>query len=65
MALLKSSEKTRKKQLRINIQESIADEAKTYCDWANISQLDDFFEQAAQYIFKKDKEWKQYKSCRK
>jgi len=62
MALLKPARKTTKKQFRISLQESVLEEARNYCRWANIQKIDDFFELAAQYIFKKDKDWKNHNS---
>lgn len=64
MALLKPSNKPTKKYIRIYLPNSILEETKNYCQWANIQKLDDFFELAAQFIFKKDKEWKDLKKQR-
>ena len=33
--------------------------AKAYCKFAGIKKIDEFFEKAAEFVFKKDKEWKQ------
>ena len=60
MALLKPINKTTKKYVRISLQGSILEEVRNYCQWANIQKLDDFFELAAQYIFKKDRDWKNH-----
>ena len=61
MPLLKSNNKTVKKYLRISLLESVFEEIKNYCQWANIRKIDDFFELAALFIFKKDKDWKNHK----
>ena len=62
MPLLKPDKKTVKKYIRISIQESLLEETRAYCQWANIQKLDDFFALAAQFIFKKDKDWKNYRT---
>ena len=35
-------------------------EIKEYCEWASVS-IDSFFEQSAEFILKKDTEWKKFK----
>jgi len=41
--------------------ESLLNEIKAYCEWANIHKPTDFFIQAIDYILKNDKEWR--KAC--
>jgi len=62
MALLKPIKKNIKKYIRISLHTSVLDEMRNYCQWAGIEKLDDFMELAAQFIFKKDKNWKNYKN---
>ena len=62
MPLLKPTKKLAKKYVRITVQEPVLEEIRTYCQWANIQKLDDFFELAAQFVFKKDKDWQRNKS---
>lgn len=57
MPIIKAKENIKKEQLRISIEKSIADEIRQYCEWAGVKKADDFFEQAAQYILSKDKDW--------
>ncbi len=33
------------------------DEIRAYCKWAGIEKLEEFVEQASQWILKKDKDW--------
>lgn len=56
MSLIKptSSEKERVKLL---INSDILKDVKEYCEWAKTNE-NDFFEQAAKFIFNKDREWK-------
>ena len=60
MALLKPINKPQKRYVRISLQTSVLEEIKLYCQWAKIQKLDDFFELAAQHIFKKDRDWKNH-----
>jgi len=57
MAIIKAKEKSSKVQLRVGIEKNIFEEIKKYCEWADVQKTDDFFEQAAQYILSKDKDW--------
>ncbi|WP_019215858.1 hypothetical protein [Legionella tunisiensis] len=36
-----------------------------YCQWANIDDIGFFIEEAAHFIFAKDKDWKQYQKALK
>lgn len=42
------------------ITSSLLKEIKEYCEWASVD-IDSFFEQSAEFILKKDAEWKKYK----
>jgi len=64
MPLIKSNNKSAKKYIRLSLSDSVLEEAKNYCQWANIGKLDDFFELTAQFIFKKDPEWKRFKKSK-
>lgn len=64
VSLLKPTKKAAKKYVRISLQESVLEEMRNYCQWANIQKLDDFVELAAQFIFKKDKDWKNHKNVK-
>lgn len=57
MPLLKPSNKTTKEQIRINIEKELIEHMEAYCQWAGIKKIDEFIEQAAQFILKKDKDW--------
>lgn len=57
MALLTPSTKSEKAQIRINIDASIINKAKAYCEFAGIKKLDEFFEKAAEFVLAKDKGW--------
>ena len=57
MPIIKSKEKHEKEQFRISIEHVVLEKIKQYCEWANVKKLDDFFEQAAQHVLSKDKDW--------
>lgn len=60
MPIIKSTQKQEKEQIRISIEKTIAEKIRQYCEWADVKKPDDFFEQAAEYILSKDKDWLTY-----
>ena len=58
MSLIKPSLKINKSQIRVSINDDILAEMKSYCSWADIDKIDDFVEQAIQFVFSKDTDWK-------
>ena len=60
MAILQPSEKTKRSQIRVNIDDNLLKQMQAYCDWVGITKVDEFIEQAARHVFKKDKEWAQH-----
>lgn len=57
MPIIKAKQKQEKEQIRINIEKGIYEKIKQYCEWAGIQKCDEFFEQAAEFVFSKDKDW--------
>lgn len=60
MPIIKVKQKAEKEQTRISIERELLDSIRQYCDWLKIKKIDDFFEQAAEHILKKDKDWIKY-----
>ncbi|CAM4390255.1 MAG: hypothetical protein LEGION0398_MBIBDBAK_00156 [Legionellaceae bacterium] len=60
MSLLKPSEKDAKEQIRIYVKTSLIKKMEKYAKWANLNNIDDFIDKAAELVFKKDKEWKKF-----
>jgi hypothetical protein len=58
MALISAKKIADKEKIKIEINKEIYTEIQNYCEWAGITDLDHFFEEAATFIFSKDKEWK-------
>jgi len=65
MALLAASSDNKKKQIRVNIDATVLDSIKRYCDFANIKKTDEFFEKAATFVLSKDKDWKAHQATKK
>ena len=57
MPIIKAKQKQDKEQIRISIEMRLLEKIKKYCEWAGISKQDEFFEQAAEYVLSKDKDW--------
>jgi hypothetical protein len=57
MAIIKAKQKQEKEQIRVSIEKGVLEKIKQYCEWAGISKQDEFFEQAAEFVFSKDKDW--------
>lgn len=50
-----------KEQFRLRIAQEVLSEMDDYCKWQGLER-DYFIEQAVLQVFKKDKEWKEYKN---
>lgn len=57
MALITVKKKPEKVQVRISLENHLLEKIKQYCEWVGITKHDEFFEQAAEYILSKDKDW--------
>lgn len=57
MPIIKAKKKIEKEQIRISLDTSLIAKIKKYCEWAGVQKTDDFFEQAAEFVFSKDKDW--------
>lgn len=44
-------------RLSLRVDDALLAEIKAYNEWAGIGRVDDFFDQAACFIFEKDKDW--------
>lgn len=65
MPIIKSDKSKEIEKVKFFINSAILSEVKDYCAWASIEDLGVFFEQAAEFILTKDKEWKSYKKVNK
>ena len=60
MALIAAKKIKDKEKIKLEIDKDIYSEIQKYCSWAGINEIDYFFEEAAQLIFSKDKDWKNH-----
>ncbi|BCA93651.1 hypothetical protein TUM19329_00120 [Legionella antarctica] len=60
MALINAKKIDDKEKIKLEINKEIYAEIQKYCAWAGISEMDHFFEEAASFIFSKDKDWKNH-----
>lgn len=60
MALIKKKLEAKKEKIRVEINGATFDMMKKYCSWSHIEDIGYFIEEAAHFVFKKDKEWKKY-----
>lgn len=58
MSLIKPISKRKVKSLKLNIDEKLLTRIEKYCNWAKVEKVEQFFEQAAEYILKKDSAFK-------
>ena len=65
MALITAKKPTNKEKIKLEIDQELYSKINKYCEWVGISNIDHFFEEAATYIFSKDKEWNKYLKTRK
>ena len=57
MALLSPLPVKHLSKVTIELDDQLINGIKHYCKYANLSGIDEFVEQAANFVFSKDKEW--------
>lgn len=62
MALITAKKISDVEKIKLEINKEIYAEIQRYCEWAGIGEIDHFFEEAATFIFSKDKDWKKINS---
>ena len=58
MALLNPKDRSKRIPISLRLPEQLLAEIGDYCQWIGIAKLQDFFEQAAEYILDNDHDWK-------
>jgi hypothetical protein len=58
MAIISGTRAFKKSNVNVEINTEVLDQINAYCAWANISDVSFFFEEAATFVFAKDKDWK-------
>ncbi len=65
MAIIKGTRLQKKDKIKASINSDVAAKINEYCAWANIEDIGFFIEEAANFVFNKDREWKQYNKTNK
>lgn len=58
MALISNTTSSKKEKVKLELNAEILANIRTYCEWAAIDDLAFFVEEAACFIFSKDKDFK-------
>ncbi|KTC87276.1 MULTISPECIES: hypothetical protein [Legionella] len=65
MAIINGSRSNKKEKIKAEISIDILKQIEQYCAWAKIDDVGFFIEEAAYFVFAKDKEWKQHQKSAK
>ena len=60
MAIINGNRYTKKEKIKAVVSSEIVAKIGEYCQWANISDLGFFIEEAACFVLAKDKDWKEH-----
>lgn len=60
MAIIKGNSSIKKEKIKAVISAEVFANIIHYCQWAGIEDIDFFIEEAACFVFSKDKDWKEY-----
>lgn len=58
MALISNTKSSKKEKIKLELNAEVLANIRTYCEWAAIDDMAFFVEEAACFIFAKDKEFK-------
>lgn len=61
MPIINGNRFQKKEKIKTEISSETFDKINEYCTWANIDDVGFFIEEAAGFIFAKDRDWKQHK----
>lgn len=60
MALISKARFNQKEKLKVEVSSEVLQKIEAYCQWSAIDDISFFIEEAACYVFAKDKEWKAF-----
>ncbi|MFV0820712.1 hypothetical protein [Legionella micdadei] len=63
MPIINGTRVHKKEKIKAEISSETFDKISEYCAWANIDDIGFFIEEAASFIFAKDRDWKQHKKA--
>lgn len=58
MAIISGNQEKTKEKIKAEINSETLKKIQQYCEWAAIDDLGFFIEEASNFVFSKDKEWK-------
>ncbi|AHE66513.1 hypothetical protein [Legionella oakridgensis] len=65
MPIINGTRSQKKEKIKAEINSEIYAKINEYCAWANIDDIGFFIEEAASFIFAKDKDWKHHQKSAK
>jgi len=66
MALISKAGFKQKEKIKVEVSTEVLKKIEAYCQWSQIDDIGFFIEEAACYVFSKDKDWKaQQKQAKK
>lgn len=65
MPIINSTRVQKKEKIKAEISSETFEMISEYCAWANIDDIGFFIEEAASFVFAKDRDWKQHKKATK
>ena len=60
MPIISGTRFQKKEKIKADINNETFEKINAYCAWANIDDIGFFIEEAASFIFSKDRDWKQH-----
>jgi len=60
MAIISAKKTTEKEKIKVDVDVDILTKIKEYCAWAKVDDIGFFIEEAASFVFSKDKDWKEH-----
>ncbi len=65
MPIINGTRVQKKEKIKAEIDSEIFDKINAYCAWANIDDISFFLEEAASFVFAKDRDWRQYNKAKR
>jgi hypothetical protein len=60
MAIIQKKVSEKKDKVKVEINSEVMSKINEYCKWADVDDIGFFFEESAQFVFSKDKGWKEH-----
>ena len=60
MSIIKRKTEAKKERVKLELSSDINQQINDYMQWAGIDDIGYFFEEAALFVFKQDREWKKH-----